>query len=711
MGNTWKWIRFGIIFLFVASVLPHISGMLRRIAERQVHIKDMLMEPLNYVDAWNYTQFFDMTPGNVASWALLGFIALLGIKDSLSGQVKEKGNYERRAEYGSHGTADWMNEREVKKIYYKSQKGVTLGSTKANEHYQLKDKYARLPINTDLNQNIFVLGTSGSRKTSSFVLPHVYDYVSLGESFVITDPKGEVCNTTYTYLKDNDYNVVILDMFEFSKGQRWNFLSNIHDELDLLKYAHNFITGSNLAARDGEKGSYNSDPIWNTSEEELFAALVGFVKQVYPEEKQTMEYVIKTYQQVCDEYVAENLFKVNNITGLPADLYQSFLASVDKTRASILKGLGSKFRIFSVDKVKKFVSENQVNLEKIGQEKTAVFLIIPPEDKTFAGLVTIFWQQVIQVLYRIARKSPGQKLPVPVRLMFEEMANIGAIKDFVNILTTCRGHEIKPTLVYQDIGQIKLQYGQAWESIIANCHTWVILGTNDNTTQRYISEKLGKTTIRVQQVNASKKGSSLLEKSSVGQSDSYQGRQLMTPDEVGRIPNNQVLVMQTTRDPVILYKVGYYDPSKYINPVITYNELPDISSIKFTNTNADDIDLGTNINNANRKKRFRTRFIVESNNVEESVQEKTDNVENKNHVVTEQGRIIDTSTGEILEDLVIDTETTEKVDSKSIQDIDMKENQEAIIEDSNPSAQQREDTQENPDNPDKKKPITFEDLF
>ncbi|MVP02135.1 VirD4-like conjugal transfer protein, CD1115 family [Paenibacillus lutrae] len=560
-----RWIQLGAFLSFEFAIGAQLAGMIRSVRYGDTKLSDLLNDPMIGLSLDHYKDTFQVDPLNALLYGLMGWTALSGIKYALSGRISVQENYEEAPEFGSGGTARWMTKEEIKDMYYQSQSGIPLGSIEPGPKdkkgtrfipFKKEGKYATLSPEEGKNENVFILGPSGSNKTVSIVLPMITKAMMLGESIVVTDLKGELHDMTRKDLEKNGYRVFVLDFIKRMRGNHWNAIMSLHadEEDDIRKTANAFVQGSKVAK--GKSGS--SDPLWEEAEENILAALMGYVLQLYPKEEHTFENVIKVLHSLKDAELSEDLFEMNGVTGAPLSWYNDFLltADSDKMRASIIGSLATNLSKLASKGLKAMISKNDFAFEDLAKQKTAIFIMIPPNDKTFASFITVFWQQMFDKLYNFAFEHSGS-LPTKVRCILEEKANIGKIGTLKEVLSTSRSLGLKINIVYQDINQPKDQYGEGWETLAGNCDTWIVLGCNDNTSADYLSKKIGKTTVKVQNTSHSKDGDQLLEKKSSTESYSYQQRELLTPDEVQRFGKDRLIVLPNGMNPVFLYKIQY----------------------------------------------------------------------------------------------------------------------------------------------------------
>ncbi|MDP4084718.1 MAG: type IV secretory system conjugative DNA transfer family protein [Bacillota bacterium] len=527
-----------------------------------------------------YVSYFKINPVNVACWGLIGYGLFMLLLSNIG--PTEKKRFEQREKYGSHGSSRWQREREIKENYYQGpREGWFLGSIEKT-HFSLKENVAAHAVenSSNLNMQVNVAGPPGSNKTTGFVYPNMfyipYSYRNSKDKpdIIVTDPKGEILAYTGNYFLNNNYEIKIIDFLHLKYGDATNPLSYIESEEDIMKIATGFVGAA--AMKDAK--SQNADPIWEQGESLLLAALISFVVEVFPPSEQTFETVgqVLASPNIRDFELAETLFARHNITGYGLELWNKFLNLEDKLRSGVVGGLSIKMALFSLSKVKKITGKNSFDFREIGRKKEkpfAIFIQMPDEDRTYSPIINTIISMMIKTMYSTARET-FSKLPNPVYMILEEIANIGRLPGIEDLLGTMRGRRIYPMMIWQDLVQMKKMFGDSWEGIVAKCDTQVYLGVNDQFTSKYISEKLGKTTIKTQ--GTSEKGGGIMAGSGKTQSQNYSQRPLLFPDEVERFDNDKFFIVQRSRQPLSLHKTQYkfWETDKKIVEPLNLEDLP-----------------------------------------------------------------------------------------------------------------------------------------
>jgi type IV secretion system protein VirD4 len=440
------------------------------------------------------------------------------------------------------------------------------------------------PIGGSLNMQALVLGSPGSFKTTSFVIPNIfhipYMYKNLDEKgdMIITDPKSEIYCLTSKYLADCGYDVYVLDFINLKYGDSLNPISYISTGKELMEIAEGYIS----SVADSTIISYSADTFWEESEGQLLGALIGFVKKVYPAGQQTFGEVLKilTSENVRDPKKAEKFFSDYGIEGTALQLWDNFLLAEDKVRANVLIGLATKLKLFSIKGIKNITGSTTIDIKKIGAKKDrpiALFILMPDKDRTFSPIINSMVTTILNQLYKTAYEYDNM-LYSPTFLILEEMANIGRIPNIQVMLGTMRSRRIYPMLIWQSLPQMKNRYKDCWEDILSMCDTHLYLGINDDFTAQYCSRFLGDTTIKIQGLSTSAGDYSETVRES--ESQSYITRNLMLPDECKRLNQNRLVLNQRSFYPSLLYKVQYryWEKDTRICDISSVKDLGEIKS-------------------------------------------------------------------------------------------------------------------------------------
>lgn len=410
-------------------------------------------------------------------------------------------------------------------------------------------------LNTDqkkvrVNKNILVFGGSGTGKSACYVKPNILQ--KLG-SYVITDPKGELYRETSNYLKANGYKVKVLNLVDPEFSDRYNPLAHIKDHADVDIIAHTIVMGG-----EGDGGGKSSDPFWDNTAKMLLKACIYYVISVLPTEQQNLSSCLNIVRAGgSDETVFDKLFMDELKPEHPGRKeYEGIRVGADKTKQSIAISLVSKLTHFDTPNMMKITTSNDIDFEDLGKELTAIYVVSPDSHSTYNYILTIFYGQLLQRLYALADRNGGN-LNQQVYLLLDEFANIGKIPDFNQKLSTSRSRGISMSIIVQSLDQLIDLYKDLHENIIANCDTQLFLGSQSIKTCEYISKSLGQKTIKFSSRSVSKDKNEW-NKQGVSISDQRQARDLMTVDELKRLPFDDEIIIIRGIKPIKTKKAWYY---------------------------------------------------------------------------------------------------------------------------------------------------------
>lgn len=468
-------------------------------------------------------------------------------------------NYRRNEEYGS---AKWANNKAVNKKYTEK------------DYYSNKILSQNVRIGLDgrrhrRNLNTLVIGGSGAGKTRFFGKPNL---MQCNTSFVVLDPKGEQLRDVGNLLEKEGYVIKVVDLINMSRSHCYNPFRYIKDDKDVLKLITNLIRNTT------PKGSQINDPFWEKSETALLEALCLYLLHEAPEEEQNFTMVMEMiaaaevkeddeeYQSPLDE-LFERL-EIRNPNSLALKQYKIYKQAAGKTAKSILISVGVRLSAFNLESIASLTATDELELDLVGERKTAIFAVIPDNDSTFNFLIGMLYTQLFQMLYYQADIVHGGALPVPVHFLMDEFANVALPDEFDKLLSTMRSRLIFVSIIIQNLAQIKGLYKDSWESIVGNCDTLYYLGGNEQSTHKFMSEYLGKETLDTNTYGKSSGRSG-------NYSTNYQqaGRELLTPDEVRLLDNDYGLLFIRGERPVFDKK---YDILKHprINETTDGNAKP-----------------------------------------------------------------------------------------------------------------------------------------
>ena len=451
-----------------------------------------------------------------------------------------------------HGSASWGSVRELDKKYRDKDAGKNVILT---QHLQMS-------MNGKLHRrNLLqiIVGGSGSGKTRFLAKPNL---MLANASFIVTDPKGEMLRAVGNLFLEEGYVLRVFDLIDPSKSDCYNPFCYIRKDADVFKLIDNFIKNTT------PKGAKANDPFWEKSETALDAALMLYLLHEAPVEDQNMETILYMIEnggakEEDDDYQSplDLLFEAleeEQPNHIAVRQYHIFKQAAGKTAKSILVSAAVRLASFTLPEIQCITASDDMELGKLGERKQAIFCIIPDSnDASLNFLVGMLYTQAFQELYYQADKIHQGALPVPVRLMFDEFANVALPDGYARLQATMRSRNIMSIIILQNISQLKALFKDDWEGIIGNADSFVYLGGNEQSTHKYISELLGKETIDTRTSSQSKGRNG-----SFSQNFQQTGRELMTPDEVRRLDNKNAIVLIRGEKPVIDEK---YDILKHPN--------------------------------------------------------------------------------------------------------------------------------------------------
>ena len=421
---------------------------------------------------------------------LVGVAGAALIKLYIYVKAKNAKKYRKGSEYGS---ARWGNANDIKPyMAEKFEDNVILTETERltmEGRPAAGPKYAR-------NKNILVVGGSGSGKTRFFVKPNL---LQMHSSYVVTDPKGTVLIETGKALLDGGYRIKVLNTINFAKSMHYNPLAYIRSEKDILKLVNTIIANTK-----GE-GNQSGEDFWVKAERLYYCALIGYIWYEAPEEEQNLNTLIEMIN--ASEAREEDESFENPIDVLFKDLeerspehfavrqYKKYKLAAGKTAKSILISCGARLAPFDIKELRDLTEYDEMELDTLGDEKTALFVIISDTDDTFNFLVAIMYTQLFNLLCDKADDFYGGRLPVHVRFILDEFSNIGQIPKFDKLIATIRSREISASIILQAQSQLKAIYKDNADTIVGNCDTMLFLGGKEKGTLKELSEILGKETI------------------------------------------------------------------------------------------------------------------------------------------------------------------------------------------------------------------------
>ena len=411
------------------------------------------------------------------------------------------------------------------------------------------------------NNNILVIGGSGAGKSRFFVKPNL---LQANCSYIITDPSGELLESTGYFLEQSGYKVKIFNLVEMQYSDRYNPFCYIRDDNGVLMMITCLMQNTTPA------GASKGDQFWEQSVTTLLLAICFYLHYEIRKEDRNFANVMKLLlkAQVREDQedfkstldiMFEELEKKKGPQHIAVRFYKIFKQGAGKTLKSILISASVRLSTFNLSAVQKLTGDDTISLMSVGDEPTAVFVVIPSADTTFNYLVSMMYSQLFESLYFHAENEcMGKRLPYEVRFMLDEFANTGTIPDFEKKLATMRKYGISCSIILQNLAQLKTMYKDAWESVTGNCDAFLFLGGQEQTTLEYVSKKLGKVTILTNGYSRSKGG-----QGSRTESENVKGRDLLSPDEISRMDNKNCILFIRGLLPFFCTKYDYPKHKNY----------------------------------------------------------------------------------------------------------------------------------------------------
>ena len=484
--------------------------------------------------------FADFAPGRAPLDWLVGIVGAVGFRLLIYFKSKNAKKFRRDAEYGS---ARWGTEKDIKPfVDPKFENNVILTGTE----FLTMNTRPKIPANAR-NLNCCIIGSSGSGKTRFWLTPQLLQAHS---SYVVVDPKGGVLGQVGGFLQKRGYKIKVFNSIDFSKSMHYNPLAYIRNEADILKFVDALISNTKGEGKEG-------DPFWTKSETLLYCALIAYIIFEGPAEDRNMNTLVDMISGM--EVKEDDEDFMNAVDYMFAGLekrkpdcfavkqYKKYKLASGKTAKSILVSAAVRLAAFNIPQYARMTMVDEMDFGSLGEKKRAIFCVIPIADTSMNYLVGMLYTQCFQELYHRADEKHGGRLPVPVRVIQDEWANVAQPESYPKILATCRSYNIGLNIIVQNIQNIKALYEKEWESIIGNCDTLLFLGGgNEPTSLEFIVKLLGKETLatRTRGQTKGRNGSS---------STNFQqtGRELMTLGEVRKLGTNQAILFIRGESPVL----------------------------------------------------------------------------------------------------------------------------------------------------------------
>ena len=475
--------------------------------------------------------FADFAPGLAPFDWLVGIVGAVAFRLLIYFKSKNAKKFRRDAEYGS---ARWGTEADIKPfVDPKFENNVILTGTE----FLTMNTQPKIPANAR-NLNACVIGSSGSGKTRFWLTPQLLQAHS---SYVVVDPKGGVLGQVGSFLQKRGYKIKVFNSIDFSKSMHYNPLAYIKTEADILKFVNALISNTKGEGKEG-------DPFWTKAETLLYCALLGYIIFEGAEEDRNMNTLVDMISGMevkeddedflnAVDYMFKGL-EQRKPNCFAVKQYKKYKLSSGKTAKSILISCGARLAPFDIPQLREIMSYDELELDRMGDRRTATFFCISDTDSTYNFLVALAFSQMFNLLCERADNVHGGRLPHHVRVLWDEAANTGQVPNLEKLVAVIRSREISLCLLYQQFAQCKAIYDKNAETILGNMDSVLFLGGREASTIKEISENwLGKATISMQTEGRSR-----------GQSESYSqntqrlGRELMTPSELATMPGERCIL-------------------------------------------------------------------------------------------------------------------------------------------------------------------------
>ena len=475
--------------------------------------------------------FADFAPGLAPFDWLVGIVGAAAFRLLIYFKSKNAKKFRRDAEYGS---ARWGNEKDIKPfVDPKFENNMLLTAT---ERLTMNTR-PKNPANAR-NLNFCGIGSSGSGKTRFWLTPQLLQAHS---SYVVVDPKGSVLGQVGTFLQNRGYKIKVFNSIDFSKSMHYNPLSYIRNEADILKFVNALISNTKGEGKEG-------DPFWQKSETLLYCALIAYIIFEGPEEDRNMNTLVDMIsgmevKEDDDEFMNAVDYMFKGLEKRKPDCfavkqYKKYKLASGKTAKSILISCGARLAPFDIPQLREIMSYDELELDRMGDRRTATFFCISDTDSTYNFLVALAFSQMFNLLCERADNVHGGRLPHHVRVLWDEAANTGQVPGLEKLVAVIRSREISLCLLYQQLAQCKAIYDKNAETILGNMDSVLFLGGREASTIKEISENwLGKATISMQTEGRSRGNSE-----SYSQNTQRLGRELMTPSELATMPGDRCVL-------------------------------------------------------------------------------------------------------------------------------------------------------------------------
>lgn len=533
------WLPYILIFYFGNIFSKHVNAYVGGDIIDRVFTAILQIETMSFL------------PSLKANDLVIGLVVAGLVKAIVYTKGKKAKKFREGEEYGS---ARWGTKKDIEPyIDDKFQNNVILTQTEylTMNSRPKNPKYAR-------NKNVMVIGGSGSGKTRFYVKPNL---MQMHSSYVVTDPKGTIIIECGKMLERNGYDIKVLNTINFKKSMKYNPFAYLKSEKDILKLVQTIIANTK---GEGEKAG---EDFWVKAEKLYYTALIGYIFYEAPKEEKNFATLLdmidasevreddENYKNPIDHLF--DALERKDPTHFAVKQYRKYKLAAGKTSKSILISCGARLAPFDIKELRELMSEDDLALDTIGDKKTALFVIISDTDDTFNFVVSIMYSQLFNLLCDKADDVYGGRLPVHVRFLLDEFANIGLIPKFEKLIATIRSREISASIILQAQSQLKAIYKDHADTIVGNCDSMIFLGGKEKTTLKELSETLGKETIDL--YNTSENRSN---QKSFGLNYQKTGKDLMSQDEITVMDGGKCILQLRGVRPFLSDK---YDITKHRN--------------------------------------------------------------------------------------------------------------------------------------------------
>ena len=544
---------------------------------------EAVMKPVSFSPLICFVQAFTKTGMKSIAGIILaaaGIFLYIKFHDKFDGKEHDPRGF-TKSKSGAYGTASWMTEKEMKEVLEittpEKADGVILGEYKGNA--------VCMPKDTGLNRHIAIFGASGTMKSRAIIRNALFQALKQGQSVVITDPKGELYGDTAELYRENGYEVKVFNLVNPEHGDSWNCMSDLCGDTLMAQVLTNVIIGNTSSGK--------GDHFWDNGEGNLLKALVLYIDQdrTRGPDMKNLPAVYRLLTQNSERQLTA-LFEKLPLDHPARAPYNLFAQSSDTVRSGIVLGLGTRLQVLQNEAVKKITSRSDIDLTLPAKQKCAYYIILSDQDATMAFLSSLFFSFLFIRLTRYADSTPQRCCDVPVNLILDEFNNVGRIggaedgSDFARSLSVIRSRNLRVMLAVQSLGQLQNRYpNNLWAEIIDNCDIQLMLGCTDDVTAEYYSERSGDMSIQIDTTMTVRQTIAFAQVIPQYRHNEGQGkRKLLTPDEVLRLPNDELLCIIRGHNVLKLKKLDFtkHPTAKNIKQVSIMDYTPDQTPIYHT---------------------------------------------------------------------------------------------------------------------------------